>query len=259
MVLRVITATRGDSTLLIETVRSVDQLGLKVRHILVCPPHMKLRLSIQFPRCQIVEETGQGLYVALNTGFHMGEPDDFFTWINDDDLLAPGFDQALARLAADPSLDALYGRVGLIDGRGVPLGELPVARRPEDLLPLLAGGIMPLAQPGTIFRWRALRRIGTFDPAYRMAGDLDYFVRALQAGLRFGFHDGEVARFRLHTYQMSKDRETAAVEHARAVAKIPAQPTFRAKCRFRWDNRGVYWRRIRQHGFVNMHTLYGHG
>jgi glycosyltransferase involved in cell wall biosynthesis len=260
MMLRVITATFGDSALLAKSVRSVQDLNFRPRHVLVCPAIRMLRLELEFPHCRIVEEKGPGLYTALNTGFHTEEPDDFFTWINDDDLLVTGgFERALLRLADDPTLDAIYGRVGLINGPGTPIGELPIARRPEDLPALLSSGIMPLAQPGTIFRWRVLKRIGTFDQGYRMAGDLDYFVRALQAGLRFGFHDEEVARFRLHTYQMSKDRITAAEEHARAIAKLPRLPSRGARWRFRWDNREVYWRRIRQHGFVNMNQLYGYG
>ena len=257
MKLRVITATRGSSLHLIATVRSVEALELFVHHVLVCPAREQLRLELQFPRCQVVVQQDAGLYAALNTGMDAGEPDDFYTWLNDDDCLRPEeFRRALARLADDPALDAVYGRVSLVDTLTAGLGELPVARRPDDLPALLASGIMPLAQPGTVFRWRVAGRIGRFDPSYQLAGDLDYFVRAVRAGLCFGFHDGKVAQFRLHDGQLSKQEAVAISEHARAIAALPRIPAGAARRRFRWDNRWVYWQRIRQHGFVRMNTLY---
>ena len=260
MKLRVITATRGSSLHLIATVRSVEALELFAHHILVCPVREQLKLELQFPRCRVVVQQGEGLYAALNTGMGAGQPDDFFTWLNDDDCLKPEeFRRALAQLAGNPSLDAVYGRVSLVDGLTSSLGELPVARRPDDLPALLASGIMPLAQPGTVFRWRVADQVGPFDPSYQLAGDLDFFVRAVRAGLRFGFHDGDVAWFRLHAGQLSKQEAAAASEHARAIAALPRIPAGAARRRFRWDNRWVYWQRIRQHGFVRMNTLYRRG
>ena len=260
MRLRIITATRGNSDHLTATVHSVKALDLSVRHILVCPAGERLKLKVEFPSCYIVDEASAGLYAALNSGMSTEGTDDFFTWINDDDVLIPeGFRHALMRLASDSALDVIYGRVGLIDARARRLGEIPVAHRPEDLPALLASGVMPLAQPGTVFRWRAVDKIGIFDSGYRLAGDLDFFVRAVHAGLRFGFHDAEVAWFRLHDGQLSKDATAAALEHARAIKALPRIPAGGARWRFRWDNRRVYWQRIRRHGFVSMSTLYRHG
>jgi len=260
MKLRVITATRGRPGHLLAAVQSVRALQLSVRHVLVCPAVERQRLGLEFPTCHLVAEQGNGLYSALNDGLGAEDPDEYFTWINDDDVLVPaGLQAALAKLAADPALDAVYGRVGLVDGRTVRLGEIPVAHRPADLPALLAAGIMPLAQPGTVFRWRVAEKIGVFDPGYRLAGDLDYFVRAIRAGLRFGFHDAEVAWFRLHAGQLSKAATAAALEHARAIEPMPRIPAGGARWRFRWDNRRVYWQRIRQHGFVRMQTIYRHG
>ena len=71
------------------------------------------------------------------------------------------------------------------------------------------------------FRRAALAPVGSFDPGFRLAGDLDLFVRALQAGVRFAFVDAEVAQFRLHRGQLSKDETTAEREHARIVARLP--------------------------------------
>lgn len=260
MTLRVITATRGDSALLAETVLSVAALAGPVRHVLVCPAAMRARLAQAFPQCAVVPEQGPGLYAALNTGLDAPGDEEFVTWINDDDVLVPeGIAIALRRFAADATLGATYGRVELIDAAGARLGELPVARRAADLRPLLGAGLMPLAQPGTIFRRRALEPVGRFDPAFRLAGDLDLFARALAQGVGFAFVPAVVARFRLHGGQLSKDEATATREHARVVATLPPAPALLATLRFRLSNLAVYLERVRRHGFKRMSTLYRHG
>src|SRR6478735_1602295 len=173
MSLRVITATRGYSAHLALTAASVAAIP-EARHVLVCPAAMGAELARRFPESTLLAETGKGLYVALNTGWDAPGDDEFVTWINDDDLLVPaGMSEVLALLARDASLGAAYGRVGLIDARGERLGELPVAHEAADLLPLITAGIMPLAQPGTIFRRSAVASVGRFDPSFRLAGDLD--------------------------------------------------------------------------------------
>lgn len=260
MTLGVITATRGISAHLDETVRSVCALGPGARQVLVCPAGRQAELAARFPGAEIVIEEASGLYAALNTGLARVRDAEAFTWVNDDDVLgAAGVAAALARLEAYPAVGVVYGRVGLMEETGRRLGELPVARRPADLAALLAGGIMPLAQPGTIIRGSVVPVVGGFEAGYRLAGDLDYFVRAWRAGVGFGFVDVEVARFRLRAGQLSKDEIAVAAEFARAVAGLPADAGRGARWRFRWDNRMVYLERLRRHGFVRMQSLYRHG
>lgn len=259
MSLRVITATRGYSAHLAITAASVAAVPV-ARHVLVCPAAMGSELARKFPGGTLLAEAGQGLYAALNTGLEAPGDEEFVTWINDDDLLVPaGVAAALKLFAADASLGAVYGCVELIDAGGLRLGELPVAHCAADLLPLIAAGVMPLAQPGTIFRRSALAGVGRFDPTFRLAGDLDLFVRALQAGVNFAFLDVPVAQFRLHGGQLSKDEAAAAREHARVVDALPRTSAFAARWRFRRANLQVYLERVRRHGFKRMSSLYRHG
>ena len=256
----VITATRGPSAHLQETVNSVGALGPEARHVLVCPVAAREDLARQFPGVKIVVEEGTGLYGALNTGMTQVREDEAFTWINDDDVLcAAGFASAMQRLEESPAVGVVYGRVGLINETGDRLGELPVAHQAGDPMALLAGGIMPVAQPGTVIHGSLIRQVGKFDDGYRLAGDLDYFVRALRGGVGFAFVDAEVARFRLRAGQLSKEEPAVAAEFARAVASLPRGSAGGARWRFRWANLGVYLERVRWHGFVRMNTLYRHG
>lgn len=259
MKLAVITATRTAPVQLDATVQSVAALGCGVRHILVGPAALAAEVARRYPGLEFRAEAGGGLYTALNTGLAALGDAEVFTWINDDDVLCPaGFVAAVDLLRKDASLGIVYGRVALMDGSGHRLGELPVAHRPGDLPALLASGIMPLAQPGTVVRRGVEQQAGLFDVSFRLAGDLDFFVRALRTGVDFGFIDAEVARFRLHAGQLSKDEAAAIREHERAVARLPAQAAWPARFRFRRDNLPVYLERIRRHGFVSMRSLYRH-
>lgn len=261
MSLLVVTATRGECAHLAQTVRSVAALRSGKRHLLVCPASASSPLAARFPESEIAIEEGGGLYAALNSARAEAAEAEFVTWINDDDTLdAGGIERSLELMRRTPGVAAVYGRVGLIDGESEGLGELPVARRAEDLVALLAAGVMPLAQPGTVLRRECMDALTWFDASYRLAGDLDLFARALRAGSRFAFQNSRVASFRLHAGQLSKDEARARMEHARAVAGLAvAEGEGRAALRrFRWDNRWVYLRRVLRHGPRRMASLYRH-
>lgn len=252
----IVTPTRGTSRHLRATVQSVAEAGISVRHVLVCPAAAAPQLRAEYPNAVVVEETRPGLYAALNDGLRSGA-EEVVTWLNDDDRFTPALADAVERIAVDATLDVIYGRVALIDGETRRLGELPVAHRPADLSALMARGVVPLAQPGTLLRRALVERLGGLDEAYRLAGDLDLFVRALLAGARFGFIDLVVAEFRLTGGQLSKDEATGDVEKARAIAPLGrGRGGAAALLRFRWANRRVYFDRVRRHGFVSMRRLY---
>jgi len=256
--LLVITPTLGQSPWLDATVTSVAGLGPACRHVLVCPAAVQADLEKRFPQALVVVEPGGGMYAALNAGIAAAGDSDAITYLNDDDVLcAAGTAEALRRLEQNPETGVVYGRVSLVDARGAGQGWLPVAHRTGDLAALLARGIVPLAQPGTWMRASLLAALRGFDASYRLAGDLDFFSRALARGARFEFVPAEVARFRLHPGQLSKDEAAADAEKCRALVRwtdAPSSPL--AVLRFRRDNLPVYLDRVRRHGFVSMRRIY---
>jgi glycosyltransferase len=258
MKLRIVTATRGDSAFFSEMLRSIGQAAPGVEHVVVCPAERIALLNLR-QHIRTIAEINGGLYAAIEQGLReSGDTWDAFTWINDDDLLnAEGFAKLIAELSHRPEIGVAYGRVVLIDGRGSRVGEIPVAGRGDDLVALLARGVIPLAQPGTIIRRSVWEKLGGFDLSYRSAGDLDFFVRALCAETRFAFVNAEVASFRLHAGQLSKRRAEVETETTRALEPLAALPnSLSALWRFQLGNAGIYFERLRRHGFVSMRTLY---
>lgn len=256
----VVTPTLGSSPWLDETVASVAALS-GAQHVVVCPMAVGGELARRFPRARVVPETGNGMYAAINAGIAAASEWDVFTYLNDDDLLcAAGATAAGQLLERDLTAELVYGQVRLIDAKGSSLGWLPVAHRPDDLARLLARDVVPLAQPGTWLRAAAVKRLGGFDESYRIAGDLDMFSRALAAGMRFRYLPMEVASFRLHAGQLSKDEGVGDQERTRLLTRWKGAPApASALWRFRRDNFSVYLDRIRRHGFVSMKELYRRG
>lgn len=260
MKLRVITATRGESPFLDETTASVAGVvpHATVEHVVVCPAALTTEMARR-TRARVIGEIRAGLYAALNHGMRgAGDDWDVMTWLNDDDRFElPGFATLLARMAAQPEIGVAYGNVAIIDRRSDRVGGLPVADQAGDLPALFAHGIMPLAQPGTVIRREIWMKLGGLNETYRLAGDLDFFVRAVRAGVRFDFARADVAAFRLHAGQLSKRRAEMDAETVRALAPCAEWSCSRAALwRFRWANLGRYMERVRRHGFVSMRTLY---
>jgi len=130
-------------------------------------------------------------------------------------------------------------------------------RRGEDIGPLLARKIVPFAQPGTWFRMSLYERLGGFDEGFKLAGDLDFFSRALENGARFEFVSSVVAGFRLRPGQLSKDESTGDAERDRALRQwIGTRRSIGALLRFRCDNLPAYLDRMRRHGLVRMRSIY---
>ena len=257
MKLRIVTATRGHSPFFNETISSIKSAHPEAGQVMVCPAAWMPSIATG-AGAVVLPETGTGLYAALNQGWCAPGEWDAFTWLNDDDRLhAPGFGGLLEALARRPEVDVVYGHVGLIGARGENLGLHPVARHGSDLKALLAHGIMPLAQPGTVIRRSLIDRLGGFDETFRSAGDLDFFVRALVAGARFKFINTRVADFRLHAGQLSKHRAEVEAETACVLRPLAHTPrSLAALMRFRLGNADVYCDRVRRHGFRSMRELY---
>lgn len=257
---RIAMPTLGRSRWWSEAMASIDAIP-DCERIVVSPNQAFLAGLDQ----QGVHDEGGGLYAAVNAGLRASGDWKVGTYLNDDDrLVASGVSEALRYLETDARIGAVFGRVNMIDGSGLRVAEIPVARRGADLGALLSAGIVPLAQPGTVFRRAMFVELGGFDPAWHAAGDMEFFMRAWRAGWGFAFVDACVAEFRVHQKQISQRTGIVSEERDRLVGLARGIPAWTgaaraAKWRFRFANAGVYAERVRRHGFVSMDRLYRKG
>ena len=258
--LLILTPTLGTSPYLDETVRSIDQLDWPVDHVLVCPAHRITELAARFPGRRIVADAGRGggLYGALNAGLRAAADLDWgwFTYLNDDDLLTPGFAVLLARHddgGAPASVG--YGDVRTVGGDGGSLGCMTVESNPRYFPALLQGGISPLGQQGMVFGAPVVRALGGYDGSYSVCADLDFWVRAYVRGFAFRYYPLEVGGFRVRQGQISGAvsllrEQMADITRRHFPAPLPTAAKRFARWRYRCRNLPRYVARLRVVGFA---------
>ena len=159
---------------------------------------------------QYIRQPNKGDAGAYNTGFAAAKGD-YIQFVDGDDVLAPNkLQKQLDVFFANPDADIIYGDIRHFqDAAGIPVWQ-DVATQPEDdiLMEFIAprNGWTGIGALGVLFRRRALEKAGPWDENLYIA-DLDYWLRAVQAGCRFEHCAGSPMGFmRKHARQMSANR-----------------------------------------------------
>lgn len=254
--LLVVTPTLGTSGWLGAAVASVGEFAPGARHLLVAPPGEVARLAREFPLVEVVPERGGGMYAAINAGARAAQDWAALTYLNDDDLLAPGFARARARVGAGAARQVVYGNVALVDAAGRRIGRIPVSRCPRWNRALYAERLEPVYQHGTILTRAAFEDLGGFDESFRLCGDSEILARACVRGIPFAYVGGPaLAAFRLRTGQLTKSRAAMLAERHRVDALLGLVPGSRharhllARWVFRAGNLSVYAERLARFGW----------
>ncbi len=260
----VITPTLGESETLDETMASVVKYAARTTHVLSVPRSKVHSLQTRYPWARVVEDAGKegAIYGALNRGIEaVPEGWDWFTYINDDDRLEPGFgEMARAHFERRSPEPVTYGDVELIDQWGASIGMVTTERSPRWIPALLKQGISPLMQQGMLFSRDTVRALRGFDTRYRLCADLDFWLRAYDMGHRFRNYAIRVASFRVRGGQLSGNTRLTIQEQEDIVARhLPehvGRPIQRlALLRYRLANLPRYARRFRSRGIRTSYQL----
>jgi len=264
MRLLIVTPTLGQSPYLGETMGCINRLDISIQHIICCPETKIAELRSRFPRSYVVADHGRqaGLYGAINAGLSAApRPWDFFTYLNDDDLLGMHFGTMFKRHATAENLRTVgFGCIWNIDKSGRKVTGMTVGPYPEQYPALLQMGISPTGQQGMVFGREVVETIGAYSTQYKICGDLDYWCRAMAAGFRFIFYPLEAGCFRLQGGQISGDVCTLRDE-LRRIARIhfpkevPVLQSKLAKATYRLYNARRYFQRILRLGFKRSYQL----
>ena len=251
----------GTSPFLEETLRSVAALSLPVDHLLVCPAGETAALAARYPDYRVVADAGKagGLYGALNAGLAAAKEIswDWFTYINDDDLLSPGFGEMIRQHDARGDLATVaYGDVETIDARGESLGRMTVESDARYFPALLQQAISPVGQQGMVFGAPVVRVLGGYDLKYRICADLEFWARACAQGFAFRYYPVEVGRFRIRAGQISGEVSLLSQqveEITRTHFPVPVSSAAKgfARLRYRVRNLPRYLGRLRAVGLAS--------
>jgi hypothetical protein len=262
--LLVVTPTLGTSPYLPRCIETAAALNLDIVHVLSCPAPAVADIQARFPACRVIADAGRqgGMYEAINMGLRdQARETLWFTYINDDDELTPGFASMYRAFATGENESRIaFGDVRYIDAAGDSLGLMPTETEQRHFIPLLLSGITPLTQQGTLVGPRALKMVGAFDSTFRHLADLDYWVRCMVAGIPFCYHPIEVARFRLHAGQLSSNRAEVNDERVilmRRMEQIHVSSAQRlmSRLRYRVNNVPRYIERVKTVGWMSSEAM----
>jgi glycosyltransferase involved in cell wall biosynthesis len=157
------------------------------------------RFAQSAPHVRWVSEPDSGMYEAVEKGFRMARGD-VIAYINSDDLYFPwSVETAVRRLGR--GCDFVYGDVAILT-RGPVRTTFRLQFYPEfDARYYIHHGV--LAQPTVFWTRSAMDSVGGFDVERRLLGDVDYWTRAVVAGLRFCRVDDFLALMVLHPGALS--------------------------------------------------------
>jgi glycosyltransferase involved in cell wall biosynthesis len=167
----------------------------------------------------ITSESDQGIYDAMNKGITRANGEVLYFLNADDRLHDPGVLERVRQVfAANPDVDLVWGNV-VYDSPD----DSSVTRRFHHIHP---GNLvfLDLNHQGAFARKRLFDRIGTFNTAFRINADYDWFLRALRSGAGWRYADIEVARFHTggtHARNIQKLREERHAVRMQYIGALP--------------------------------------
>ena len=197
----------------------------------------------------IASAPDSGMYQAIDRGFARLPIDQSgaMTWINSDDLLAPGaVATALEIFATFPEVQWLGGRTALLEEDGkIARLEMPMLYRRRRLEAGLYDGQQDsfLTQEGVFWRPELWTVSGGLDTSFRLAGDWDLWRRfARHAG--YATVDTVLGLHRRRRGQLSEDLASYSAEVERHRGKRSAGAAPETSLVLSYDRVDRRWRRV---------------
>jgi glycosyltransferase involved in cell wall biosynthesis len=197
----IIMAVKNGERFLRSAIESVLNTGYEPREIVVVDGKSEdatRLIARSFPEVRLIEQEGRGLSDAWNFGLG-AVTGELIAFLDSDDLWAPDkLHVQVAFMEAHPEVQYTIGRVKFFLEPGF---STPPGFKKQLIESDHVGRI-----PGTLLARKSLfDRIGAFDPALVLAGDVDWFAHAKDSGAEMAVL-GEVFLYkRVHDHNLSSN------------------------------------------------------
>ncbi|WP_242360153.1 glycosyltransferase [Anaeromyxobacter sp. SG17] len=188
----------------IASVRAQEGEGVEIEHLVIDGQSSDRTVELARAGGADVHVARDGsLYEALNRGVRLARGD-VIAWLNADDTFEPGaLAKAVSRLERTPSAELVIGHYAIARG-----GRRRIMRTRADALVRIRSGVRqdswvtPLA---VLYRSDTLRRLGEYASSYRIAADLDLWLRAAarEPPLVVAHCGAVIGTFRVHEDSLS--------------------------------------------------------
>jgi glycosyltransferase involved in cell wall biosynthesis len=175
------------------------------------------RLSKESDHIRLFRNPRKGIASARNTGLeHLLGDCGFVAFLDADDICYPGrIGRQRSMLIADPTIDALYGRLEMFKVQD----ETASRPAPNSPTKIIRGPYLQSA----MFRPEAIRKIGPFDETFRQGDDTDFILRLIELDLRLVLDHGIAAYYRRHDTNVTLNVEEMQREFMRASLRWAAR------------------------------------
>ncbi|MBR2425726.1 MAG: glycosyltransferase [Lentisphaeria bacterium] len=196
----VITATYNAERTVAACLESVQKNKLEhTEHIVVdgASPDRTVDVVKRFSNVVCISEKDNGIYDAMNKGIRNSR-NEILSFLNADDYYLDGT-LALVRKTFEkhPESDIVHGNI-LVNGK---------VFKPANGLASFGGA--RIFHPAAFIRRSLFDKLGMYDDKYRICADLDFFLRAKEAGAKFTYIDQPLTDFALDGLSTSARSKTA--------------------------------------------------
>jgi glycosyltransferase involved in cell wall biosynthesis len=178
-------------------------------------------IARSYPRTTVVEQDGAGFAQAWNCGIDAARGDAIAFLDSDDIWPKDSLARRVERLAGDPDLDCVIGRVKffLEEGHSIPRG----------FKPKLFNGSYVAYMPGVaLLRRRAFQALGQFEETWQIASDIVWFARLRDSGAGIDIIDDVLLHKRIHSSNLSNIAARMPIYREELLA-IARQSVFRQR------------------------------
>ena len=168
--------------------------------------------------CLIRNEKNQGLAASLNRAVRAAKAN-LVIRMDSDDLSEPTrFESLYSHMICNPRISVCGSWVSVINHKGNRIGGWRPPVGDDDIKDQLLF-TNPIVHPSVIMRRSILEAVGGYSEEFRLAQDLDLWLRLLSNGAVFANYPKELYRLREHPNRVSNLKRQAQVQFALAARR----------------------------------------
>lgn len=200
--LSIITPSYNSENTLMECIDSVKSQNYKNFEHLVIDGLSKdntldlLKSYKEYKNLKWISEKDSGISDAMNKGFNLAKGE-ILAWLDADNYYEKNIFEKIISIFEKTNVDIIYGNIKIVNQKG----ELIREHKPQKNISIKTaikqntGGI-PL-QPGVFFKKNLITDLGGFDTNYKIAGDMDFWLKILKSKPNLLYIDEPLGYYRL--------------------------------------------------------------